>query len=215
MGLDVYLVRGDHATTEDGECGEHVELPSARYPDHLFKVGYFRSSYNSGGLNRVLNDYGLPDLDDIFGAERRYAFAPDWPDVLARIDVALDAFDAATKRMNLRAEATSPLLMGKAREDVRSAKDALEVYRTTLAKSASSEALGNGFSDYAGVFVPKGLTVRAFVRGLDALLQPAIYFVYDTTLHPSYRQSLEIVRETAEWVLAQPNPKAFHLHWSG
>src|SRR5690348_14525919 len=49
-----------------GEYGdpesEYIENNSAQFPEHMFKIGYFRSSYNSGGINSVLRGYGIPDL---------------------------------------------------------------------------------------------------------------------------------------------------------
>src|SRR6476619_807072 len=44
-----------------GDWGSHparvkIEQPSAKYPDHYFKVGYFRSSYNASGIDHILSD---------------------------------------------------------------------------------------------------------------------------------------------------------------
>jgi len=38
----------------DNPACEKVELPSTKYPDHYFKVGYWRSSYNGAGINSIL-----------------------------------------------------------------------------------------------------------------------------------------------------------------
>lgn len=48
---------------------EKIEIDSSRWPKSYFKVGYFRSSYNGGGLNRVMSRFGLPSLDDMFPVE--------------------------------------------------------------------------------------------------------------------------------------------------
>ena len=45
---------------------EQLEESHPDYPDHYFKLGYFRSSYNSGGIERILRNLGLPTMDDIF-----------------------------------------------------------------------------------------------------------------------------------------------------
>ena len=139
MGLDVYLVRGPHV---DGCSGDHVSIDSTRHPEHFFKIGYWRSSYNDGGINAVLRQYGLPDLYEMCGVDKNDdAPAMDWPRVLADATAAIMAFDAAADLMEDR------------------------VWRK--------------------------------------FLTPAWY-----------RQALEIVKETAEWVLSQPDPGAFHTHWS-
>ena len=69
-----------------GEWGESplkqkIKLPSATYPDHLFKIGYLRSSYNSGGTNHVLRNALDKDLYWVFGYEGNAEpdnEAPDW-----------------------------------------------------------------------------------------------------------------------------------------
>lgn len=65
--------------------GEHqsvstIKNDSANYPDHLFKVGYFRSSYNSLGFDSVMNALGLLELGEIFPEEwsAYYVVCPDW-----------------------------------------------------------------------------------------------------------------------------------------
>src|SRR6185295_11284101 len=75
--------------------GEHpgkvkIEIDSALYPDHMFKIGYLRSSYNDEGINRVLRNAGLHDLSEIFQPGERYAFRPDWDEALARAKYVLD-----------------------------------------------------------------------------------------------------------------------------
>ncbi len=56
-----------------------VEKDSKKYPSHMFKIGYFRSSYNDGGINQVLQRIGLPTLGTIFGEtkEDKYCFRPN------------------------------------------------------------------------------------------------------------------------------------------
>jgi hypothetical protein len=44
----------------------NIELPSTLHPDHMFKIGYFRSSYNSDGINSVLRDRLDKDLYWVF-----------------------------------------------------------------------------------------------------------------------------------------------------
>jgi hypothetical protein len=69
------------------ECGaiadEYIiEEASEKYPEHMFKIGYFRSSYNSGGTNSVLERLGVPNLYDIFvqQTDDEYHRRIDWED---------------------------------------------------------------------------------------------------------------------------------------
>jgi hypothetical protein len=67
MGLDVYI--------------EGLDQPSGLYPDHLFRIGYFRSSYNHEGFNFVAGLFDNPDLYEIFNQPRdqpKYRSIPDW-----------------------------------------------------------------------------------------------------------------------------------------
>lgn len=70
-----------------------IENNSKVYPDHMYKIGYLRSSYNDGGINSVLRNTIDLDLYYIFhvpgrGPEGDYHIAVDWDASLARaIDV--------------------------------------------------------------------------------------------------------------------------------
>lgn len=74
-----------------GEWGQYlkekdIKKDSKKYPEHMFKIGYFRSSYNSGGINHVLNDYGMEDLYWIFQVGDDYHIFPDWDEALNRVN---------------------------------------------------------------------------------------------------------------------------------
>ncbi len=43
---------------------------------------------------------------------------------------------------------------------------------------------------------------------------PCTYLVYEAGDMDWYKQALEIVVEMIEWVLGQPDPSKFYLHWS-
>ena len=45
---------------------EKVEMPSDKHGEHLYSIGYFRSSYNGGGTNSQCDKLGVPNLYDIF-----------------------------------------------------------------------------------------------------------------------------------------------------
>lgn len=89
MGLDVYLYEqepAEYALDRRLEAGEITEaeyekeseslgdtwtsrddVPSEKYPEHLFKKTYLRSSYNEGGFNHVAENLTGHDLYWVFG----------------------------------------------------------------------------------------------------------------------------------------------------
>jgi hypothetical protein len=76
---------------------ESIEINSKVYPDHMFKIGYLRSSYNDGGINHVLSNTIGKDLYYVFfgGREeepREYHTKPDWPACLVRAREVRDDF---------------------------------------------------------------------------------------------------------------------------
>ncbi len=205
MGLDVYLKAGPH--DEDDCNAPKVELPSASYPEHYFKIGYFRSSYNGSGFNNAMRQYGLSTLDDICEPSDAYGFTPDWSMMIDRAAAALIAFDAAHERMRYRVH-TETFIDSVATSE----EQALAVFLAEMGKNRAFD--DGGWSSRRGTFIPKGMKVCGLMQGTR--FGPCLYVVVEQEPEAIgwYRNAIEIVRETAEWVLAQPDPKAFHLHWS-
>jgi len=86
---NLHLTLGDYGA-EISE--EQTEIDSEKYPDHMFKIGYMRSSYNSGGFNSVVKKIVGHDLYWLFGVEdvQEYVVRPDWKTALIRCDMLLD-----------------------------------------------------------------------------------------------------------------------------
>lgn len=88
IGLDEW------GETEDGE---RVELESKLHPDSMFKIGYMRSSYNSGGINSILRSMVGKDLYYAFRDDdnEEYCFKPDWPKAKERLlEISADLADS-------------------------------------------------------------------------------------------------------------------------
>lgn len=64
-----------------------IEQDSEKYSEHMFKIGYFRSSYNSSGTNQVLKRIGVPNLYDIFvqQTDDEYHRLIDWEDAKDKV----------------------------------------------------------------------------------------------------------------------------------
>lgn len=226
MGLDIYLshsVDFKKSKRKNDFEGEGVELDSKLHPDHdCFKIGYFRSSYNDSGIDRVLDKMGLPTLYDIFPhKDNSYQFTPDWAESLKIVNKTLVAFNHATNGLHGKYDcydiAAVSLFTGPGL--VKDARTALKVYENELKTE-------HGFKNYSsrqGTFYSDPQIVRAFIPGLDVLGQPCLYVVTERSKSEGgedvnlkwYREALEIVRETIEYVLAQKDPQNYYLSWSG
>jgi hypothetical protein len=210
MGLDVYLSRRT-GTHDDGSfVGDSIEQRSTIAPDHLFKIGYFRSSYNDAGINSTLRRWDIPDLYAIFEPGERYEFVPDWKAARDRCD----------KSIALLVEFLSSF-MGKYDCMAVSGFDAVPSEETALAIFAKQSAAagrgewGGGFSNREGVFYLQGIKAFAFIDG-SRFNQRCTYVIYERPPEDGqhYLTSLRIVRETIDYVLAEPEPTQFYLSWS-
>lgn len=191
-----------------------VIMDSKLHPEHYFKIGYFRSSYNSGGINNVLRDLGIPDLYDIFEHNENdgYEFCPDWSNALRVVQKSIDLLK---KDKGYRIESISPNLFSP--DDVpQSPAAAMEIFKQQL-KGKSRNKNFQCYSNKSGEFYLDnvGLKVYGMIPGKDMFDRQCTYVVYkQNDGNKSYLQALEIVKEAIEYVLAQKNPQEYYLHWS-
>lgn len=193
---------------------EKVEIDSTKYPDHYFKIGYFRSSYNGGGINNVMRRRGLPDLYGVFLPNDRYDFAPDWEACLDRANALLEACRAYNNKRIGRYDCmeVSANLFGNVRDLPKNESDALAIFGGQVDYTGS-----RAYSNADGWFYLDGMKCVAFIPGMNIWNKPCVYVVYekeDADEQDWYEQALEIVVETIEYVLAQPNTEDFYLVWS-
>jgi len=196
-----------------------IELPSKKYPDHMFKIGYFRSSYNDGGFERVLFNLGLGNMDWIFGVTEDnpgYEFVPNWKEAKKRSKEILRQFK---KKPALRC--TQVRMNELAIPKVKDSADAMEVFMKELARFKNEKGgFGGSYSNSEGTFyldepmkimalIP-GSTPSYFGKGNTSTMN--VVYESDNTF---YLQALEIIVETCEWVLSQKDPQHYYLNWSG
>lgn len=210
MGLDVWL---------EGPEGTDTDLPSERHPDHLFRIGYWRSSYNEAGFNHVVGDrigltlwdFGGPEDPDV-----NYLTTPDWEGIIEDAAQAKrDLQDWALTHPNIGVTTESPLNMFEEVHPELTQAEAMEVYSKVVADRKDGDF--PSFSNKDGSFFLNGLKVLACIRGTDVFNKPAIHMVFEQPEDylDFYLAALDIIGETAEWVLNQPNPEAYQLGWSG
>lgn len=192
-----------------------VEEPSAKHPDHYFKIGYMRSSYNDSGINRVLSDNcGGRDLYYIFAPEERYEFQPDWNAARERC---LELSEQLKAARPVRVSKSSHNPFTNPSELPASTEEALALF----AKTANTDHGDGGFSNRDGeFFLKEPLRVLAILPGtekamfgLSAGKSGCHFIVYESSLE-WHQQAMEVVLETIDFVLSQPDPEKYWLHWS-
>ena len=199
----------DEWGTDESTC-EQIELDHPDYPNHYFKIGYFRSSYNSSGIERILRNLGVPTLSDIFRDNDEYKFQPDWDAALAKCEVAINLLK---EKGAYRVNQVSANIFRES--SVKSEKDALDIFLKNLEKDRDSDM--RSYSNADGEFyLDEPLEVVAMIPGKTTLLreQDCVYVVTKSD-NEWYVQALEIVRDTIKHVLSQENKNQYYLHWSG
>jgi hypothetical protein len=205
-----------------------IDQPSAKYPEHLFHIGYFRSSYNSGGIDSVMRAMGLSDLYDIIPATDKpeYEFVPDWVAVKSRCAAAIVALkqkmdDPISEffAFHVRGESLRPQDHPK----IQSQEAALTYFNQELgswSKGPKGDFLRGDYSGAHGYFSRGGLTVHALISGSEFLSPSGVWVVAKSDKEDGkhrltfYLEALEIVEETCNFVLSKPDPQNYYLHWS-
>ena len=195
------------------EQRENIELDSTKHPKHMFKIGYMRSSYNAGGINRILGThcegaslYSLFSAPD--GGEQDEI---DWAKARDNCNAAAQKLRAVRDGAKWAASEVDASLLGVSPV---SERQAIEIAEKTLKPEDS------GFENYSnrdGTWFTKGIPVYGVVHSRNCLGAPSVWLI--TKADPShmtwYIEALEVAAEMCEWVLAQPDPKQFSLYWSG
>jgi hypothetical protein len=181
-----------------------VNEPSKIFPEHYFKIGYFRSSYNGSGINRVLSNLGLGDLYTIFPhANDNYAFQPNWSESLALAKKVLKEFKAAPKYC-VGHEFTI--------DRVNSPEEAMRVFRSEQESYKNLKSKYNYSNRRGSFFLESPLSVRGIIPGDKG----SVYIVTEMDKEgiEYCEEALAIVIETIEYVINSGEASKFYLHWS-
>lgn len=202
LGLDKY----------GGSISDCIEIDSSLYPDHLFKIGYFRSSYNRAGLNRVMDVMGMPTLYDIFNDNNEYMFSPSWRNALIEVNkalVLLDEYEKTDANMYTPVYISDNSVFG---DKVHfKEEEALDVFLEEINKDHS---FNSAYQSKNGYFDPRGVKVFGIMPGRDAF-STGVVIIIEKDDDDWYYHAYEIVKETIEYVLSKPNPEHYYLAWSG
>lgn len=204
-----------------GEYGEspditRVELPSEIDAEHMFKIGYFRSSYNGGGINRVMKKVGIQDLYEIMGVENSDHFNVhhDWAACRDRAEAAIQNYSAHLNSVLGKYDVTE--VTNYHGSGARNEEHALELFEQEI----TNQRMFNSYSTRDGNFWLDGMKVLAVIPRQNNPMGSSVYVVYEK-LPPElgkedwYLTALRIVKETCEWVLRQEDPENYFMSWSG
>lgn len=191
------------------EPEEKIELPSKTDPEHYFKIGYFRSSYNAGGIDHILGDRIGVTLSSIMGApEDGSNFTPDWQAARARAVHALDQFLAYLKdKGGYRVVSLSSVGVSGAPTNE---QEALERFHQEREKKHGCENYSNINGEFA---LGEPMQVVAIMPAKSRW--HTAYAIVKSDEMEWYVKALRIVIETCDYVLSQPDPTIYFLHWSG
>ena len=204
-----------------------VEIDSRVHPEHMFKIGYLRSSYNGGGIENVLSTSTAKDLHWIFENEdaREYILRPDWGRALKRATEARDALALHVKEhgsFGITRAVGNMFDPGAGPTDDESAMAIFREKRATHIEREKNNPSQPGWDMSAfgcreGEFwLGEPLKVHALIPGTKNLLgkRACTYAVFEKDM-TWYQQALQIVVEMCEWVISQPDAQKHYLHWSG
>jgi hypothetical protein len=216
--LKLGFIETEYYYSAQGET--QVELNSTKYPDHLFKVGYFRSSYNDGGIDRVLETSIGETLYTLFNVtnDTPYEFQPDWNHARANVVAAIEKFKTylATKGAYRAYKVERNMFSNE--NGPTSEKEALDIFHKCLESHKDDKSeFGGSFTNKDGDFsLMEPVKVFAMIPGTDTVLgeRDCVWVVYKNNYMDSYLVSLEIVLETCDYVLASGEVEKFWLRWS-
>jgi len=145
---------------------EKIEIDSEKYPEHMFKIGYMRSSYNSGGFNSVVREIVGHDLYWLFAVKdvNEYIVRPDWKVAATRCQMLIDqlAMDPGyiVVRLNLAHGEKAMENFGKGSIDEReSLKKFMSIQEDIVCDADTEPFIFDGFQMW-----PKGKTLLAVVN---------------------------------------------------
>lgn len=211
----------------------HVDVPSERYPEHLFNRRYLRSSYNGGGFNRsvpemVGEDHGLYWIFEPMGREwdgdEGVLTAADIDPLRASKARALQVAEEIRTCDPLRT-ISEGLMVGSPDHmwhEPPTEEQVLAWYREEKKRNEGRDSMfgGESYSCAKGLVLgfTEGLEVLAVTVGRDVLGRPAAVLVYRLGKEAidSYVQSAEITAEFCDEAVGLiERDGSCHISWSG
>jgi hypothetical protein len=179
-----------------------IELHSKTDPNHLFKIGYFRSSYNGSGINGVLSDTIGTDLYQIFEASSLYRVKPNWKSAKENLQSALSMMEN---------DEGYSVMKFASKHNCQSATDALNIFREELKTKSHIGDYSNGKGEF---FLNNPIPVHGMIMG-TTWSGPCVYLIYKNEQGRQwYINAIKIMIETCDYVLQQEDSDRYYFHWS-
>lgn len=205
---------------------EKIEIPSAKHPDHLCKIGYLRSSYNCGGFNHVVGNLVGMTLYDIFpkANNQEYMFVmtkEEWEEAKARAEEVLEKLQTSPAFF-CEEVVLNPFSLKDEEYGAKTPEQAIEMTRDERSrfdennkdKAEDDPFKMNNYSNRNGTFFfGSPLKVVATIPGYSRFGKtPCAYVVYEAEEGLKwYIQMAEIVVEFCQYGIEHPEVV---FHWS-
>lgn len=227
--LELDFLKSSYGKNEDSDLPgrENIEINSLIHPDHMYKIGYFRSSYNESGLNSKLRTWLGEDLSSIFNPSEKYIFSPNWSDSKQKARAVLEKlknyFEESGHYDVIKLQPS--LFSQPGSSDVDSDKKALDIFLKEVESRKKSKFSFTDYSNSFGTFSfgEEPIKVRGVINGsTDSYVnsfnkRDCFYLIVEGTGEGRmwYLNALDVVVETCDYVLAKSDPEKYYLHWSG
>jgi hypothetical protein len=193
----------------------YVEIPSVLYPEHGWKIGYFRSSYNGSGFNHIMRMLVGEDLYTIFDSDRDEYEQQYSKEQLGQIKQ--KAITLKQKVMTQIKEFPYACFESShfGNSQIESEEDALNVFKKHLLEHKDKD--WNNYSNFEGEFSLKDhWKVHAVLHGKQ-FGHESTYIIYerDEKEFEYYLQAFDIIVENIDYLLAQPDLEKYYFAWSG
>lgn len=210
MGLDVYL---------QYKGNDIPEMNSQQFPEHYFKLNYFRSSYNDSGINRFCRTrYNNDGLYFIFNEDDKEKnseiYKPDWKGALERAKELLHLIET---------DPISNVVVGFQDVDTDSEVDTAKAVKIFTEEFTKNFVTPDPFDKYNysnrdGVFLFGSTeTLIAMIPGKMRPYPGSGVFIFTQgkeKVTTWYEQAVKIIIESIELVLNSGDPENYSLIWS-
>jgi hypothetical protein len=181
----------------------------------MFKVGYLRSSYNSGGINSVLERVGCLTLYDIFEPnDGEYYVTVNWAEAQLRAAEAIDRYGEHLSGDMAGYDVMRITDFGHG--GVGTDAEAMIAFQKQLESHKDKPSEFRSYGCREGDFYLDGVTVCGIIpnRGFGG----GVFLITKEESKPIqedfYMQALMVTKEMIDHVLAQKDPENYFLSWS-
>jgi hypothetical protein len=196
---------------------EEVCFDSTVYPEHMFKVGYIRSSYNEGGIDYLLQRALNVRLAEIFGYTNKSDFSPDWDSALEKLDsvyIRLKGMLRDGKFFDVMKFDTGFLMHLKIpRALPESPHQALMKFLDEFAKHKGDGAYSSADGEF---YLKDPVKLHGIMPGtqkIGSAESEVIYLIFDNKID-WYLEAIEIMKEMVSFVISSGESEKYYLHWS-